>query len=164
MTANGSLRLCMGLVVSCLLPLAPIGRAQSSSGSGSWTSSNQVEQPEGPVNPVRIREVHTESNGRVIDTTVTETLGPDGRYILYSETEKESVRVNDTTVRTVERNYGTGPDGEKQLILQRQEETRSLAGGEEKTERTTSSPDGNGGLQVVQRESVDSKQVSPGVT
>jgi hypothetical protein len=154
----------MGLAVACLLTLAPIGRAQSSPGAGSWTSSNQVEDPEGNVNPVRTREVHTESNGRVIDKTVTETLGPDGRYIPYSETEKESVRVNDTTVRNVERTYGTGPDGERTLIQQRQEETRSLPGGEEKTERTTSSLDGNGGLQVVQRESVDSKQVSPGVT
>jgi len=123
-----------------------------------------MEDPGGNANPTRTREVHTESNGRVIDKTVTETLGPDGRYIPYSETEKESVRVNDTTVRTIERNYGTGPDGERKLILQRQEETRSLAGGEEKTERTTSSSDGNGGLQVVQRELVDSKQVSPGGT
>lgn len=162
MTGNGSLRLSIGLAVACLLTLAPIGRAQSSSGGGSWTSSHQVE--EGSANPVRTREVHTESNGRVIDKTVTETLGPDGRYVLYSATEKESVRVNDTTVRTIERNYGTGPDGEEKLIWQSQAETRSLAGGEEKTERTTSSSDGSGGLQVVQRETVDSKQVSPGVT
>ncbi len=154
----------MGLAVVCLLSLAPIGRAQSSSGGRSWTSSNQVEEPEGGANPMRTREVHTESNGHVIDKTVRETMGPDGRYIPYSETEKESVRVNDTTVRNVERTYGTGPDGERKLIQQSQEETRSLAGGEEKTERTISSSDGSGGLQVVQRELVDSKQVSPGVT
>ncbi len=164
MTGNGSLKLSMGLAVACLLSLAPIGWAQSSSGGGSWTSSNQVEQPEGGANPTRTREVHTESNGHVIDKTVTETLGPDGHYIPYSQTEKESVRVNDTTVRTTERNYGTGPDGEWTLIQQSQEETRSLAGGEEKTERTTSNSDGSGGLQVVRRELVDSKQVSPGVT
>ncbi|MGB8064274.1 MAG: hypothetical protein WCF26_20470 [Candidatus Sulfotelmatobacter sp.] len=164
MTGNGSLRLSVGMALVCLLWLTPSGRAQSGSGGGSWTSSNQVEEPGGGANPTRTRDVHTESNGHVIDKTVTETLGPDGRYIPYSETEKESVRVNDTTVRTTERNYGTGPDGEWTLILQRQEETRSLAGGEEKTERTTSSSDGSGGLQVVQRELVDSKQVSPGVT
>ena len=153
----------MGLAVACLLSLAPIGRAQSSSG-GSWTSSHQVEEPGGGANPTRTREVHTESNGHVIDKTITETLGPDGKYIPYSQTEKESVRVNDTTVRNVERNYGTGPDGEWKLIQQSQEETRSLAGGEEKTERTISGLDGSGGLYVVQRELVDSKQVSPGVT
>lgn len=150
--------------VLCLLWLTPVGRAQSSSGGGSWTSSSQGEGPDSNVNPTRTRQVHTESNGHVIDKTITETLGPDGHYIPYSETEKESVRVNDTTVRTIERNYGTGPDGERQLILQTQEETRSLAGGEEKTERTTSSSDGSGGLQVVRRELVDSKQISPGVT
>lgn len=154
----------MGLAAACLLTLAPISQAQSSSGGGSWTSSSQTQESEGAANPTRTREVHTESNGRVIDKIITETLGPDGRYIPYSETEKESVRVNDTTSRTVERNYGTGPDGERTLIQQTQEETHSLAGGEEKTERTTSSSDGNGGLQVTQREVVDSKQISPGVT
>ena len=152
------------MAVLCLLWLTPIGRAQSSSGGGSWTSSNQVEQPERPVNPMRTRTVHTESNGHVIEKTITETPGPDGHYVPYSETEKESMRVNDTTVRTIERDYGMGPDGQRTIIQQRQEETRSLAGGEEKTERTTSNLDGNGGLQVVQRELVDSKQVSPGVT
>jgi hypothetical protein len=164
MTCNGSLRLSLGLALACLLTLAPLGQAQSNSGSGSWTSTSQVDQQEGAANPTRTREVHTESNGRVIDKIITETLGPDGHYIPYSETEKESVRVNDTTVRTIERNYGTGPDGERQLILQMQEDTRSLPGGEEKIERTTSSSDGNGGLQVTQRELVDTKQVSPGVT
>ena len=154
----------MGLAAACLLTLAPVSLAQNSSSSGSWTSSNQVEGPEGSANPWRTRVVHTESNGRVIDKTITETLGPDGHYIPYSETEKESVRVNDTTVRTIERDYGTNPDGGRTLIQQRQEETRSLAGGEKKTERTVSNPDGSGGLQVVQRELVDSKQVSPGVT
>ena len=164
MARNGSLKRLVGMAVLCWLWLTPVGRAQSSSGGGSWTSSNQVEEPDGSANPTRTREIHTESNGHVIDKTITETRGPDGRYIPYSETEKESVRVNDSTVRTIERDYGTGPDGGRTLIQQRQEETRTLAGGEEKTERTISNMDGNGGLQVVQRELVDSKQVSPGMT
>lgn len=151
------------MVALCLLSLTPISRAQNS-GGGSWTSSSQTEQSEGAANPTRRRVVHTESNGHVIDKTITETLGPDGHYIPYSETEKESVRVNDSTVRTIERDYGTGPNGERTLIQQRQEETRSLAGGEKKTERTISNLDGSGGLQVVQREVADSKQISPGVT
>ena len=152
------------MVALCLLWLTPTGRAQNSSGGGSWTSSHQVQQSEGAANPTRTREVHTESNGHVIDKTITEILGADGHYIPYSQTEKETVRVNDTTVRTIERNYGTGPDGEWKLSSQKQEETRTLASGEEKTERTTSSPDGSGKLQLVQRELVDSKQISPGVT
>jgi len=153
----------VGLAVACFLTLLPLGQTQSNSGSGSWTSSSQTEGSEGATNPTRTREVHTESNGRVIDKIITETLGPDGRYVPYSETEKESVRVNDTTVRTIERNYGMA-GGEKTLISQKQEETRALANGEEKTERTISGLDGSGGLQVVQREVVDTKQVSPGVT
>ena len=147
----------MGLAAACFLALTPIGWAQSTSGSGSWTSSSQSEAAEGGTNPTRTRQVHTESNGRIIDKTITEALGPDGRYVPYSETEKESVRVNDTTVRTVERNYGMA-GGEKTLISQKQEETRTLANGEEKTERTISGLDGSGGLQVTQRELVDTKQ------
>ena len=153
----------MGLAVVCFLTLLPLGQAQSNSGSGSWTSSSQTEGSESAANPTRTREVHTESNGRVIDKVITETLGPDGRYIPYSETDKESVRVNDTTVRTIERSYGMA-GGEKTLISQKQEETRTLANGDEKTERTISGLDGSGGLQVVQREMVDTKQISPGVT
>src|SRR5579862_7260893 len=163
MTGNGTLRLSIGLALTCLLTLAPLGRAQSNSGTGSWTSTNQVDQPEGAANPTRTREVHTESNGRVIDKIITETLGPDGRYVPYSETEKESVRVNDTTVRTIERNFATGSNGERTLIQEKQEESRSLPGGGQKIVRTTSSPDANGALQVVRRELEDTKQPSPGV-
>jgi hypothetical protein len=82
--------------------------------------------------------------------------------VLYSETEKESVLVNDTTVHNIERSFGLGPDGERTLIQERQEESRSLSGGEQKVVRTISNPDANGALQVVQRVLEDSKQLSPG--
>ena len=62
-----------------------------------------------------------------------QTLGPDGRYVPYSQTEKESVRVDATTVRTVERTFGTGPDGQRVLVQESREETRDLPGGEKMT-------------------------------
>ena len=49
------------------------------------------------------------------------------------------------------------------MFQEKQEESRTLAGGEAKVTRTISNPDANGGLQVVQRETEDSRQVSPGV-
>lgn len=90
-------------------------------------------------------------------------MGPDGRYIPYSDTEKQSVRINETTVRTTERTFGRDADGRRVLIQERQEETRSLPGNEQSVTRTLSNPDGDGKLQVVQRELEDSKQLSPGV-
>jgi hypothetical protein len=151
------------LSVTLFSGLAQLCLAQNSSGNQSWTASSQQEDPNGAINPTRTTETHTVVDGRTVDRTVVETLGPDGRYVLYSDTEKQSVRVNDTTVRNLERSFARDPDGERTLIQERQEESRSLPGGEEKVVRTTSNPDADGALQVVQRELEDSKQLSPGV-
>jgi hypothetical protein len=150
------------LSATVLLGFAPLCFAQNTSGNQSWTASSQQEDPDGGKNPTRTSETHTVVDGRVIDKTLVETLGPDGRYVPYSETEKESVRVNDTTVRSVERSFGRGADGERTLIQEKQEESQSLPGGEEKVVRTISNPDGNRVLQVVERDLEHSKQLSPG--
>src|SRR5258708_4462244 len=149
--------------LAAALGIPQICPAQDSSENQSWTASSQQGSPGGAVNPTRRNETHTEADGRVVDRTSVETLGPDGRYVPYSDTEKESHRINDTTVRNIERTVGGDSDGHRTLIQQRQEESRSLSGGEQKVTRTISNPDANGRLQVVQRESEDSKQVSPGV-
>src|SRR5580704_8362051 len=124
------------LSATVLLGFAPLCFAQNTSGNQSWTASSQQEDPDGGKNPTRTSETHTVVDGRVIDKTLVETLGPDGRYVPYSETEKESVRVNDTTVRNIERSFGLGPDGERTLTQERQTESRSLPGGEERVVRT----------------------------
>ena len=149
-------------LVTVLLGLAQLSLAQNPSGNQSWTASSHQEDPNGTLNPTRTSETHTVVYGRVIDKTLVETLGPDGRYVLYSETDKESVRLNDTTVRNVERSFSRNPDGEQTLIQERQEVSSSLPGGEQKVVRSVSNPDANGALQVVQRELEDSKQLSPG--
>jgi hypothetical protein len=149
--------------VTVVLGLAQVCLAQDTSGSQSWTASSQQGDLGGRVNPTRTSETHTEADGRVIDKTSVETLGPDGRYVPYSDTEKESVHVNDTTVRNIERTFGRGANGERTLIQERQEESRSLPGGEQRVVRTISSPDVNGALKVVRRELEDSKRPSPGV-
>lgn len=140
-----------------------VGVAQDGSGSKSWSTTRQQADSGGTVNPSRTITTHSESNGKVLENSSTQTLGPDGRYVPYSQTEKESVRVDASTVRTTERTFGTGPDGQKVLIQETREETRELPGGAKKVARTVSNPDANGGLQVIRRELVDSKQVSPGV-
>jgi hypothetical protein len=145
------------------LSLAPNCSAQDDSGNKSWSQTSQQANPGGTLNPTRTRETHTESGDRMVDKTSVETLGPDGRYIPYQDTEKESVRVDATATRSIERFFGRGPEGQRALIQERQEESRSLPGGEQKVVRTVSNPDADGKLHVVQRELQDSKQSAPGV-
>ena len=151
------------LTVVFSTPLSTLAAAQDSSREQSWSSTNQQSDPSGSINATRITKTHSERNGRTVDTTSVLAVGPEGRYIPYSQTEKESVRVDANTVRTVERTYGTGPDGQRVLVQQSQEELRSFPDGAQKMTRTISNPDANGGLQVIRRELVDSKQVSTGV-
>jgi hypothetical protein len=147
-------------LIATLAALAPFCLAQDNS---NWNSSSQRQDPSGNLNPLRTRESHTESNGRTIDRTTTETLGPDGQYVPYLETETESVRVDANTTRTVQRTFGRSPDGARTLVQQSQEESRMLPGGEKTLTRTTSNPDANGSLQVVQREVQHARQISPDV-
>lgn len=146
-----------------LFSLPESGMGQAASGDRSWNSSSQQGSPNGNINPTRTSTSHKESGDRANDRTSIQRVGPDGRYIPYSDIEKETLRVNDTTSRTIERMYGRDPDGHRTLIQERQEETRTLPGGEQKVTRTMSNPDGEGKLQVVRREQEYSKEVSPGV-
>jgi len=86
-----------------------------------------------------------------------------GRYAPYLDLQKETVKVDANTVRTIERAYGRDSDGRRTLVQVNEEEKRTLPGGEVKVVRTTSNPDANGGLQVVQREVQDTRQISPNV-
>lgn len=128
----------------------------------SWTSSTQQQLP-GSANPTRTSESHTEAGGRTVDSQSIERMGMYGRYEPYLDVQKETVKVDATTVRTVERTFGRDSDGRKTLVQVTEEEKRSLPGGEVKVVRTTSNPDANGGLQIVQRELQDTRQTSPNV-
>ena len=158
------LRLADLISIGFVIGLAQLCTAQDSSTGGSnWSSSTQQQDPRGAVNPTRTRGTHSEAAGKVIDSKSVEVLGPDGRYVPYLDIETESVKVDGTTVRTIQRSFATGQDGQKTLVQVRQEETRSLPGGEQKVLRTVSNPNANGNLTEVQRETQDSRLTSPGV-
>lgn len=163
MPFSGSISRSLLISLAASVAFASLCPAQTASDNQSWNSSNQQGSPDGSINPTRSTESHTVSGNRTVDTNSVQSLGPDGRYVPYSDTEKESVRVNDTTVRTIERTYGRDVDGRRTLIQETQQETRTLPGGEQHVTRSVSSPDGDGRLQVVRREQEDSKQISPGV-
>jgi hypothetical protein len=154
----------VSLSVSTLTQPCAHAQAQGSSdaSSQSWTATTQQQLPSSQ-NPTRTSETHTESGGRTIDNQRTENLGTDGHYEPYLDVQKESVKVDANTTRTVERTFGRDSDGRKTLVQVTEEESRNLPGGEVKVVRTTSDPDANGALQTVQREVLDTRQISPNV-
>lgn len=147
-----------------LLVLALAATVSVGQENKSWSSSSQQGDPGGAENPYRTSTTHTEVNGHIIDKTIVEVRGPDGRYVPYSQTERESVKVNDSTTRTTERSYGTDANGQRVLTQQTQEEKKSSPGGDSNVVRTVSNPDANGSLQVVQQTLVNTKQIAPGST
>jgi hypothetical protein len=158
--------LSMILLVAWLIP--PCADAQTQGGgdasdsSQSWSATTRQQLPSS-LNPSRTSETHTESGGRTIDNQSIETMGMDGRYAPYQDLQKETIKVDANTVRTVERAFSRDSEGRKTLVQVTEEEKRTLPGGEVKVVRTTSNPDANGGLQVVQRELQDTRQLSPTV-
>jgi len=153
----------MALLLTCSRAQGQ-GGSDSSTGQAnqSWTATTQEQLPSN-LNPTRTSETHTDSGGKIVDNQSVERLGMDGRYEPYLDLQKESVKVDANTVRTVERRFGRDSDGRKTLVQVIEEEKRSLPGGEVKVVRTTSDPDANGSLQMVQRETQDTQQVSPNV-
>jgi hypothetical protein len=133
--------------------------AQPKGTDESWTAATQTSVDN--TNPFRTTESHANSGNRSVDKKRVEVLGPEGRYQPDSDTEKETVRVNATTTRTVVRTYRWDANGQRNLAQVTEEETRSSASGGAQVVRTTSSSDVNGSLQVVRREVADTRETSP---
>ena len=152
----------------CLLQPRLFAQADANSGapndeSASWTATGEDGSTAGASNPTRTSENHKEENGRTLDRTVTQRLGFDGDYVPYLESEKESIRVDASTVRTVERLYRRDANGGKTLVRVTEEEARSQPDGGTKAVRTVSDSTVNGGLQVVKREMQETRQTSSDV-
>jgi len=149
-----SVILCVGSVLC-----ARAQDAQPNNTNESWTATTQtsVDNP----NPSRTTESHVKSGNRSVDKQSVEVLGPNGRYLPDSETDKETVQVNATTTRTVERTYRWDVNGQRSLVQVTEEEARSSASGDAQVVRTSSNPDANGNLHVVQREVADTRKTSP---
>jgi hypothetical protein len=150
-------------VIFCVLAAvcAQAQNAQPNSSNGSWTATTQNSLPN--TSPSRTTESHVRSGNKSVDKQVVEALGPNGRYLPSFETEKETIHADATTTRTVVRNYSWDVNGQKNLQQVTEEEARSSASGDAHVIRTTSESDGNGNLQVVQREVADTRKTSPDV-
>jgi hypothetical protein len=125
----------------------------------SWTKT--TESHPANLNPTRTTESHQGSSKGSVDKQTVERLGADGHYEPYYDIEKESVQVNGTTVRTVERTFARDASGQRILTQVTEEDKQSLPAGGEKVVRTTSNADLDGHLQVAQREVTNTKKISP---
>ncbi|HTS57973.1 MAG TPA: hypothetical protein VMH03_10510 [Terriglobales bacterium] len=162
---NKLVPVCRILIVGIFFLLGSSLCAQNldeSDGTRSWTSVTQP-QFSGSSNPIRTTENHSQSGNRTLETQSLERMGADGRYQPYLIVERETVKVDSNTVKTVERSYASDPNGGRQLIQVTEGQSQTLGQGAIRTVRTTSSPDANGRLQVVQKEIEDTKQSSPNV-
>ncbi len=154
----------MSAVLICVSPpslSAQTFDAQGGDASKSWTTT--TESPTSDTNPTRTTESHTRSGNRTVDSQSVERLGPNGHQEPYFDIDKESTQVDATTVRTVVRTFGRGGNGQKILTQVTEEERHGLPGGNEKVVRTTSNPELEGQLHIVQREFADTKKTSPDV-
>jgi hypothetical protein len=127
----------------------------------SWTATSDGSSSGDNVNPFRTRTTHSEQNGHIVDRQIIERLGPNGNYELFQEIERESIRVDSATVRTVERTFGRNPDGQRVLTQVAEGESQTSPSGAGKSVRTTSNPDGNGVMRVVRREEEEIKVLGP---
>ena len=104
------------------------------------------------TNPSRTTETHTKSGNRMLDKKTVEVRGPDGQYQPYADVETETVQENVTTTRTITRTYNAGLDGRKQVSQVTEVETKDSGDGGSRSVETTSHPDADGTLHVVERE------------
>jgi hypothetical protein len=135
--------------------------SQSTDTSQSWKDTSVIQSDN--ANPTRILESHTQSGNRTLDNQSIQRHGAGGDFEPYQDIEKETVKVDATTVRTLTRTYGRDSNGAKTLVQVTEEDEHTLPGGDSSIERTTSNPDANGNLQLVQREIEETKKISKGV-
>ena len=112
---------------------------------------------------MRTIETHTQSGNRTLDKQLVQRRGSDGGFVPYQDIEKETVQVDDATVRTTTRTFAHDADGGRTLVEVVEEEKHTLAGGDSKVVRSTSDPDVNGDLQVIRRQIEETKKLSPNV-
>jgi hypothetical protein len=140
---------------------AQISDSQTGDADKSWTATTESQSDN--VNPTHTTESHTQSGNRAMDNQSIQVRGPDGHFVPYQDIEKETVKVDATTVRTITRAFAQDADGTKTLVQVTEEEKHTLPGGGSNVVRSISNPDVDGRLQLIQRDVEDTKQIGKGV-
>jgi hypothetical protein len=135
--------------------------SQTGDADKSWTATTESQSDN--VNPTHTTESHTQSGNRAMDNQSIQVRGPDGNFVPYQDIEKETVKVDATTVRTITRAFARDANGAKTLVQVTEEEKHTLPGGGSNVVRSISNPDADGRLQLIQRDVEDTKQIGKGV-
>jgi hypothetical protein len=135
--------------------------AKTAGSDNSWTTTSDSQSDN--ANPTRTTESHTQSGNRTLDKQSIQRRDSDGQFEAYQDIEKETVQVDAATVRTTTRSFGRNADGVKTLVQVTEEERHALPGGDSNVVRTTSNPDADGKLQVVQRQIEETKKIDKDV-
>jgi len=141
--------------------LALAAQSQTDGADKSWTATTESQTDN--VNPTRTTESHSQNGNRTVDTQSVQRLGTDGHFEPYQDIERETVKVDATTVRTITRAFARDADGAKTLVQITEEEKHTLPGGGSDVVRSVSNPDINGKLQLVQRQVEETKKISKDV-
>lgn len=137
------------------------GDSQTGDADKSWTATTESQSDN--VNPTRTTESHTRTGNRTLDSQSVQRRGPDGHFEPYQDIEKETVKVDATTVRTTTRAFARDANGAKILVQTTEEEEHTSPGGDSSVVRSVSNPDSNGKLQLVQRQVEETKKISKNV-
>ena len=103
--------------------------SQTNNTDKSWTATTESQSDN--VNPTRTTESHSQHGNRTLDTQTVQRLGTDGHFEPYQDIEKETVKVDATTVRTITRAFARDSSGGKTLVQVTEEEKHTLPGGQE---------------------------------
>jgi hypothetical protein len=137
-----------------LIRLTMLAVAAFCCSSQTWAqSSSQNDEPS-----TRTTESHSQSGDRTVDKQSVQRRDAEGNFSPYQDVEKETVKVDSNTVKTITRTYGRDANGDKTVVQVVEEETHTLPGGDSNVTRTTSNSDGNGGLQLIQRQIEETKK------
>ena len=146
---------------SCPALWAQTSDSQTDNADKSWTATTESQSDN--VNPTRTTENHTRTGNRTLDSQSVQRRGLDGHFEPYQDIEKETVKVDAATERTITRAFARDADGAKILMQITEEEKHTLPGGDSYVVRSMSDPDAYGKLQVVQRQIEETKKISKDV-
>jgi hypothetical protein len=136
--------------------------SQSGDADKSWTATTESQSDN--INPTRTTESHTQTGNRTVDTQSVQRRGPDGHFEPFQDIEKETVKVDATSVRTTTRAFARDANGAKILVqTTEEEEEHTSPGGGSSVVRSVLNPDSNGKLQLVQRQVEETKKISKNV-
>ena len=94
---------------ACPALWAQTSDSQTGDADKSWTATTESQSDN--VNPTRTTESHTQTGNRTLDSQSVQRRGPDGHFEPYQDIEKETVKVDATTVRTTTRAFARDADG-----------------------------------------------------